>query len=638
MATAWLRRLLGLTRRPSRDPRLDAFFTAAPAGLAILDSELRYVQLNETLAQMNGVSVQAHLGKRVREVLPALAPALNIEVKGETPAEPGVTRYWVASYFALPGESDEPGEIGAIVVEDTARRRAEQARRRSGEQYRAMVESATYGIYRSSLDGRFLKVNPALVGMLHYESEADLLALDLGRDVYANPEQRHHLIERFRDTERIQGVEAEWKRKDGHTILVRLSGRPVRGEGGELLGFEMRAEDVTEQRALEHALRQAQKMEMVGQLTSGIAHDFNNLLTIILSHANLLSDALPSNRPDLRADVGEIQGGARRGADLVRKLLGFSRREHLELRQLDVAARIFDIVRTLRRLLPANIEIECETEPGSGSAEADPGALEQILLNLATNARDAMPEGGVLHIHVRSAHLDEEDRPLHAWIEPGPFVCVVVSDTGVGMDEDTLKLVFEPFFTTKPSGVGTGLGLPMVYGLMKQHRGFIHFYSEPGQGTTVKLYFPLARGAPVAAERAEPDEALKGGSERILLVEDEPRLRNVAHRLLQKVGYQVRAAADGVEGLSLFRAHRHELDLVITDLMMPKLGGMQFYEEIRRAQGQIKVLFTSGYPAQQFRERVGHDPAVAFVTKPWTASELLKQIRALLDRAVPRVE
>jgi len=630
-----------------RNPWLDAFFTTAPAGLAILDRELRYVQLNETLAVMNGLSVQAHLGRPVREVLPALAPvvepilqqilatgepALNIEVSGETQAQPGATRHWLASYFPLPGRGGRPAGIGAIVVEDTARRRAEQARRRSGEQYRAMVESATYGIYRSSLDGRFLKVNPALVGMLRYESEAELLALDLGRDVYADPEQRHDLIERFRDTERIQGVEAAWKRKDGHVILVRLSGRPVRGEGSELLGFEMMAEDVTEQRALEHALRQAQKMETVGQLTSGIAHDFNNLLTIILSHANLLSDALPRNRPDLRADVGEIQGGARRGADLVRKLLGFSRRQHLELQQLDVAARIFDIVRTLRRLLPENIEIECETEPDSGSAEADPGALEQMLLNLATNARDAMPEGGVLHVHVRRAHLDEEDRPLHAWIEPGPFVCVVVSDTGVGMDEETLKLVLEPFFTTKPPGVGTGLGLPMVYGLMKQHRGFIHLYSEPGQGTTVKLYFPLARGASAAPARMERDEVLTGGTERILLVEDEPRLRNVAERVLQKVGYHVRGAADGVEGLALFRAHRHEVDLVVTDLMMPKLGGMQFYEEIRRAGSEVKVLFTSGYPAQQFRERVSHDPAVAFVTKPWTAAELLGQVRTLLDR------
>ncbi len=644
-----LRRLLRRGHEASSDPRLNAFFIAAPAGLAILDHELRYVQLNETLAAMNGVPVKEHLGRSVREVLPALAPtvepilarilatgepALNIEVSGETPAEPGITRYWLASYFPVPSADESPPGIGAIVVEDTARRRAEQGRRRSGEQYEAMVENATYGIYRSSLDGRFLKVNPALVRMLGYDTEADVLALDIGRDVYLKTEQRSLLIAQFRDTDRIQGVEVEWRRHDGHAILVRLSGRPVRGDGGELLGFEMMAEDVTEQRALEHALRQTQKMETVGQLTSGIAHDFNNLLTIILSHANLLSQALPPDRSDLRSDVAEIQGGARRGAELVRKLLGFSRHERLELRRLDIAAWVFDAVRTLRRLLPENIEIECTMAEHSGAVAADPGALEQILLNLATNARDAMPDGGTLHIDVRRVHLHEEDRPLHEWITPGAFVCITASDTGAGMDKQTLSRVLEPFFTTKAAGLGTGLGLPMVYGLMKQHRGFIHLYSEPAHGTTVKLYLPQALDGPVAAPTARED-VLRGGSERILLIEDDRKLREVAQRLLQNVGYQVSIAGDGAEGLAIYGARRGELDLVITDLVMPKIGGMQLYEAIRRKEERVKVLFTSGYPVPQVRSQLGEDPGVAFVTKPWTAGELLGEVRALLDRPRP---
>ena len=641
-----LGRLLGRGRKHSGDPRLNAFFTAAPAGLAILDNRLRYVQLNETLAVMNGALVEAHLGRSVREVLPTLAPslepilthilatgepALNIEVSGETPAEPGITRYWRASYFPVPGAGENQPGIGVIVVEDTERRRAEQGRRRSGEQYEAIVENASYGIYRSSIDGQFLKVNPALVRMLGYETEVDVLALDIGQDVYVKAEQRHRLIEEFRDSERIQGVEVEWRRRDGHTILVRLSGRPVHAEGGDLLGFEMMAEDVTEQRALEHALRQTQKMETVGQLTSGIAHDFNNLLTIILSHANLLSQALPPDRSDLRSDVAEIQGGARRGAELVRKLLGFSRHERLEPRRLDIAAWVFDAVRTLRRLLPENIEIECTTAEHSGAVAADPGALEQILLNLATNARDAMPDGGTLHVDVRRIHLHEEDRPLHEWITPGAFVCITASDTGVGMDKQTLSRVLEPFFTTKAAGVGTGLGLPMVYGLMKQHRGFIHLYSEPGHGTTVKLYLPQAVDGPVAAPTARED-VLRGGSERILLIEDDRKLREVAQRLLQNVGYHVWIAGDGAEGLSIYGARQGELDLVITDLVMPKIGGMQLYEAIRRKEERVKVLFTSGYPVPQVRSQLGEDPRVAFVTKPWTASELLGEVRALLDR------
>jgi len=647
MATARLmRRLLGLTREPSRDPRLDAFFTVAPAGLAILDRDLRYVQLNETLAQMNGVATEAHLGKRVREVLPALAPvvepiltrivatgepALNIEVSGETPAQPGVTRYWVASYFALPGESDEPEGIGAIVVEDTARRRAEQARRRSGEQYEAMIENAAYGIYRSSLDGRFLKINPALVQMLGYQSEAEVLALDLGRDVYVNAEQRQHLIARFRDTERIQGVEAEWQRKDGHRIVVRLSGRPVHSEQGDLLGFEMMAEDVTEQRALEHALRQAQKMETVGQLTSGIAHDFNNLLTIILTQAQLTVDTLPADRADLRHDLTDLSDAARRGAELVQKLLGFSRSQKLDLQPLSLTDSVEEVLGTLRRVLPENIEVEFEADEAGAVVEADSGALQQILLNLATNARDAMPDGGTLHIELRRTRLDAEDRPLHAWVEPGPYACIAVSDTGVGMDQQTLARVLEPFFTTKPPGVGTGLGMAMVYGLVKQHRGFLHLYSEVGQGTTVKVYLPLAyrQAAQRAAEHA--DETLPGASESILLVEDDPTLRTVAEQLFKKVGYRVLTALNGAEGLEVYRAHHSEVAIVITDMVMPKASGFDLYEAIRKLSRTTKVLFTSGYPAPKYRKSVAGDANVAFITKPWTVSDLLARVRAMLD-------
>ena len=629
-----------------RPDQLNAFFTAAPAGLAILDGSLRYVQLNETLAFMNGRSVAEHLGKSVREVLPELAlrleptlerilatgeRALNIEVTGETPAQPGVTRYWMASYFPLSSTSGELQRLGAIVVEDTDRRRAEQARRRSGAEYRALVDNAAYGIYRSSLDGRFLKVNPALVAMLGYESEAEVLALDLARDVYANPDTRRPLIERFRDAQRVQGVEVEWQRKDGHRIVVRLSGRPVRGEQGDLLGFEMMAEDVTEQRALEHALRQAQKMETVGQLTSGIAHDFNNLLTVILTQARLATEAVPDDRPDLRRDLDDLAEAARRGADLVQKLLGFSRSSQLNLQPLSLIEYLREMIDTLRRLLPATIELEFDADPEGAVVEADAGAVQLILLNLATNARDAMPHGGTVHIELRRTRLDAEDRPLHAWVEPGPYACIAVSDTGVGMDRQTLARVLEPFFTTKPPGVGTGLGMAMVYGLVKQHKGFVHLYSEPGQGTTVKLYLPLAYREAVQPMAERADQTLPGGTESVLVVEDDPSLRAVAERLLKKVGYRVVTAADGVEGMEAYRLHRSEIALVITDVVMPKAGGFDVYNDVRRVSRSTKVLITSGYAASVHRKVAAGDANVAFVTKPWTVSELLTQVRTLLD-------
>ena len=630
----------------SSNHQLDCFFTAAPAGLAILDRELCYRQLNETLALMNGRSVAEHLGKPVREVLPAIAPtlepllgriletgepALNIEVTGETPAQPGITRYWRASYFPLASDG-----IGAIVVEDTARRHAERALRRSGADYRAIVEQATYGIYRSSLEGRFLKVNPALVAMLGYDSEAQVLALDLGRDVYVDAAERSRNIERTRTLDRISGVQVQWKRRDGHHITVRLSGRAVRSEGGgDLKGFEMMAEDVTEQRTLERALQQAQKMETIGRLTSGIAHDFNNLLTVILAQGNLMAKALPDATPEVRRDLQELTDAARRGAELVHRLLGFSRHETLDLRPLSMPEWIREELHTLRRLLPATIEIRCDTEPAAGVVEADAGALEQILLNLATNARDAMSDGGTLHLDVRRTRLDAEDRPLHAWVQPGVYVCLSVSDTGAGMDRQTQAHVFEPFFTTKPAGVGTGLGMAMVYGLVKQHHGFVHLYSEVGQGTTVKVYLPLGHEQALPAGPAGEEELLPGGSDVILLVEDDPHLRAVAQRLFEKVGYRVFAAADGQEGLAAYRARKAGVDLVITDMVMPKISGMQLYETIRSAEPpdqRVKVLFTSGYPAADFRQSLAGDPDVAFVTKPWTASELLGQIRQLLEK------
>jgi len=638
---------------PTGDHRLDAFFTAAPAGLAILDRELRYVQLNETLALMNGRPVAEHLGHSVREVLPAIAatlepllqrildtgePALNIELSGETPAQPGVTRYWRASYFPLAARGrrgkNGTGGIGAIVVEDTPRRHAERALRRSGTEYKAIVEQATYGIYRSSLEGRFLKVNPALVSMLGYDSEAQVLALELDRDVYVESGDRARAIQNATGLDRITGTEVQWKRRDGHRIIVRLSGRVVKSDKGDVRGFEMIAEDVTEQRTLERALQQAQKMETIGRLTSGIAHDFNNLLTVILAQSNLMAKALPADpSAELRRDLAELTDAARRGAELVHRLLGFSRHETLDLRPLSAPEWVREELPTLRRLLPATIEVQCDAEPEAGVVEADAGALEQILLNLATNARDAMPRGGTLHLDVRRTRLDAEDRPLHAWVEPGSYVCIAVSDTGAGMDATTQARVFEPFFTTKPAGVGTGLGMAMVYGLVKQHKGFVHVYSEVGQGTTVKLYLPLALEEPVAAPEAGGEEMLPGGTETILLVEDDVHLRTVAQRLFEKVGYRVLAAADGAEGLATYRARAHELDLVITDLVMPKASGQALYEAIRAEQGSakpVKVLFTSGYPAPDFRESLAGDPNVAFVTKPWTASELLRQIRSLL--------
>src|SRR5438046_2443881 len=280
----------------------------------------------------------------------------------------------------------------------------------------------------------------------------------------------------------------------------------------------MTAEDIAAQLARERALKQADKMETVGRLTGAIAQQFNELLGAILARTAVLAQALPPNR-----DLDSLKETAQRGAELAQRLLGFSRHGALD---------------TLRRGLPANIEVQFEADEEGGVVEADPAAVKQILLHLVTNARDAMPKGGTLHVEVRRARLGAADRPLHAWVEPGSYVSVALSDTGVGMDAQTLARVFEPFFTTKPVGVGTGLGMSMAYGLVKQHRGYLHIYSEVGQGTTAKVYLPAVRDQRMSELEAAADEGLPGGTETILLVEDDQTMRVAAQQLLSKVGHR----------------------------------------------------------------------------------------------------
>src|SRR5437899_1462361 len=387
----------------------------------------------------------------------------------------------------------------------------------------------------------------------------------------------------------------------------------------------MTGEDVAAQLARERALKQTEKMETIGRLTGAIAQQFNELLTAILARSTALAQTLPSNR-----DLDALKETAQRGAELAQRLLGFSRHRVLDLQPLILTEFVREALDRLRRQLPANIEVQFEADEDAGVVEADPAAVKQILLHLVTNARDAMPKGGTLHVQVRRARLDAADRPLHAWVEPGSYVSIALSDTGVGMNAQTVARVFEPFFTTKPVGVGTGLGMSMAYGLVKQHRGYLHLYSEVGQGTTAKVYLPAVRDRGMAELEAAAEAALPGGTETILLVEDDQTMRVAAQQLLSKVGYHVVTAVDGQHGLDAYHAHRAALPLVITDVVMPKRRGFEMYEAIRGESRGLSVLFMSGFPAPNFRKTVGQDPHVEFVTKPWTASELLAQVRALL--------
>jgi PAS domain S-box-containing protein len=442
---------------------------------------------------------------------------------------------------------------------------------------------------------------------------------------FSVPEDRERMPLRMRDLLGGRSVLSERRllRKNGSVAEVEISARDL-GDGR----FQAIIRDISERRRLEEQLRQAQKMEAVGQLTGGIAHDLNNLLTVVLANSEMMAGALPDGREDLHGDLAELQAAARRGAQMIRKLLSFSRHAPLTYQVLDLGRVVEDVLGTLRRLLPAHIEVQFVREANPVKVLADAGAIEQILLNLSTNARDAMVRGGALQLAARRVDVA---RPPAGSL-PGSYACLSVRDTGSGMDVRVRARVFEPFFTTKPPGEGSGLGMAMIYGLTQQHGGFIELDSEVGRGTEVRIFFPLAREDQPLTQFTPPPTGLRGGKECILLVEDEDGLRRVAQRALEKVGYRVMTAEDGVQALEVYRSRAAEIDLIITDVVMPKLGGIALYRTLRQEHITVRFLFTSGYAAHEIVQGDMPDNDLALLQKPWTLADLTHRVREVLDR------
>jgi PAS domain S-box-containing protein len=646
--SGWHAMVEDITERKGAEERLvrerqfsDITLDSLPGIFYLMDDQGRLLRWNDNLLKFTGYSEEELKGmspmdffseedrpnieRRLREVFSggyATAEAQLIAKDGSR-----VPYVFTALRATLGGRQCVVG----TAINITERRRVEDELRRSEAIYRALVDHAPYGIYLSSLDGTLLSVNPALVDMLGYGSEQELLGVSVLDELCAEPEACGALVERLQRSEPVDNVEMDWRRKDGRRVTVRLSGRPVHGDGGGFEGYQMIAEDVTERRVLEAQLRQAQKMEAIGQLTGGIAHDFNNVLTVILANADLVVSALPRELGQARADLEDIQEAARRGTTLIRKLLGFSRRERLELQATDITQLVQDLSAMLRRVVPESIEIQLLAAEPDAVASADPGAIEQIVLNLATNSRDAMPDGGILRMETSRTWLDEGYRATHPWVDPGEYVCLTCTDTGVGMDEETKERVFEPFFTTKPPGEGTGLGMAMIYGLVKQHGGYVHVYSEPGEGTTVNVYFPAVTARVQEGAVASPAAEGLRGDETVLLVEDEGGIRRATKRALEGQGYSVLLAADGEEALEVFHQHEAEIDLIVSDLVMPRLGGRQFYEALKEQGKDPRILFTSGYSAQDVRAGLGFLRDVPFLHKPWTLTDLFLRVREVLD-------
>jgi signal transduction histidine kinase len=423
---------------------------------------------------------------------------------------------------------------------------------------------------------------------------------------------------------------------DGSHRTVLNSALPLRALDGGIIGAIALQQDITDQRAGEETLRRSeeqlrhsQKMEAVGQLAGGIAHDFNNLLTGILSYSDLVLQELRPDDP-IRGDIEQIRHAGQRAAGLTRQLLAFGRRQVLQPRVLSLNACVGEVDAMLRRLVGADVTFESELDPGLWHVRADPGQLEQVLVNLVINARDAMPDGGRVTVTTANLLLTATDDARGNGVRPGAYVTLAVSDTGVGMDVPTQARIFDPFFTTKEAGKGTGLGLSTVYGIVEQSGGHIAVESAPGQGATFTIFLPRHMGA--AAVAAPTDRrSFPGGTETLLLVEDEAAVRSSARRLLERHGYTVIEARHGVDALRIIEAGDRPVDLVITDLVMPEMGGRELVERLRTRHPGVKVLFMSGYSERAVTADGVMPPGTGFVEKPFTIEQLTRRTRELLD-------
>src|SRR5580692_4274436 len=513
---------------------------------------------------------------------------------------------------------------------NAALRAAQEGLRRSEINFRSLVTNAPYGICRCNAAGQLLDVNPALLAILGYSSAQELLGRHLG-ELYADTHHWFELADHLHSAAPFNGLIAEWKRKDGINTALRVSGRAV-CDGDKKTAFELFIEDVTERRALEQQLRQSQKMEAVGRLAGGIAHDFNNLLMVISGYSEFLLDRVGPD-PALRGPTQEIAGAAQRASALTRQLLAFSRKQMLAPKILDLNEVVTENLKMLTRVIGEDIDLVMVPAASLGAVRADAGQIDQVIMNLAVNARDAMPSGGKLIIETSNVSLDEEYSRFHAPLRPGDYVMLSISDTGMGMDSETQSHIFEPFFTTKGLK-GTGLGLSTVYGIVKQSGGYIWVYSESGKGTTFKIYLPRvserAESHAVVAS-AESAAVTEPGTETLLLVEDETNLRYLARQFLEKQGYRVIEAADGAVAMQIAVAHEGVIHLLLTDVIMPGMNGRELAQRISEIRPNTFLFYVTAYTENVIGRNGTLDAGVRLLQKPFSLRDLKSKVREVLD-------
>ncbi len=626
--------------------RFHRAYDALPHAIALFDQDHRIVCANPAVLRLTG-QTESVLGHRPDELWePAIAelvlsPLAKVRATGapfETFARVPISdigpRAFRVRWVPLLDERGGVREVMAAVEDVTDAMERERRLAKSEEQYRMLVENLDDVVFALDGQGRFTFVSSAIA---RYGFAAEDL---IGKS-----------FEPFLHAEDLPGEQAKWGHAEagrrsttdvrivdgtGKIRYVRGAARPIL-EGDTLVGVQGVLTDMTSQRETEAQLRTAQKMDAVGRLAGGVAHDFNNLLMVIASYTELALDSLSPEAP-AREDLEEVRKAALRATGLTRQLLTFSRKQVLRPEVIDLNALIAGMEKMLRRLLGEDVQLAFSPGVSLGATRADAGQIEQVLMNLAVNARDAMPKGGSLRVVTSNAEVDHDYASRHLGLRPGSWVKIAVTDTGTGMDEATLARIFEPFFTTKAAGKGTGLGLAMVYGIVAQSGGVVWVQSTPGQGTTFEIFLPRASGgrAEVAGERTGGVESKRSVvAEGILLVEDDDAVRKLTHRMLVAAGHPVVCAASGAEALKLCADDRTDVRLLLTDVVLPGMNGRELWERLRKLRPDLRVLYISGYTDDAISERAGLEGlelGVEIVGKPFTADVLLRTVRAALDR------
>jgi two-component system cell cycle sensor histidine kinase/response regulator CckA len=612
-------------------------FDSNPLPLWVFDREtLAFLAVNESAIRHYGFSREEFLNMTIRNIrpeedIPALLNAVAHRLEGLSGAE--VWRHRKKDGALIDVEITSHGllfrgrDAELVLVHDITEQKKDQERlRHSEERFAKAFRSSPLPVTISTrAEGRYLDVNDAFLKMTGYERDQVVGHTATELRFWLEPQERAEMIQQLAEQRGVAAFETKVRTRSGDVRLAEISAELVELEGSPcVLAI---THDVTENKRLEEQYRQSQKMEAVGRLAGGIAHDFNNMLSVIIGYSELLQerfDAGPS-----RKGIDEVKKAAERAASLTRQLLAFSRRQTLLPRVLNLNGVVDNLNKMLRHMIGEDIELAIVPGSPLGSVRADPVQIEQVIMNLAVNARDAMPQGGKLVMATSNADLDEAYVSQHPSVRPGRYVLLSVSDTGCGMSEETMLHIFEPFYTTKGPGQGTGLGLSMVYGVVNQSGGCIWVYSEPGKGTTFKLYLPRVDEA-ADIEEQKREHAVVGGSETILLVEDEESLRLLVAGVLENKGYAVLQAAEAKEATKLAREHS-PIDLLMTDVIMPGQSGNELAAALREFLPNLKLLYMSGYTSELITQHGVIETEATLLEKPFTKNSLLKKVRDVLD-------